>query len=254
MKTAAVIQARMGSTRLPGKVMKPIIGKPMIQLMIERVKRAEKLDEIIIATSTNPIDDVLEKLAAATGVKCYRGSETDVLDRVLKAAQHFKVDVIVELWGDAPVMDPEVIDRAVEYYAASDYDCLGTVLKHEYPWGIGLLIFTTKILAAVSAVALEPVYREHVSNYIYEHTEKYKIGYLPCPPELRRPELRLAVDEEADYLLIKHIYEHFAAVGKPDFNTRDIIELAGKNQKMFEINKHVKQRKAKQNVVAGRVK
>src|SRR3989339_1659027 len=241
MKVVAIVQARMGSTRFPGKVLQPILGRPMLELMLERIKRSKRLDAVVIATSTNKLDDRIEELAKVAGVGCFRGSENDVLDRVLQTAKQFKADIIVELWGDAPVIDPEVIDQAVEYYLANDYDCVGTCLDMSFPWGIGLLIFSTKVLDEVSKVALDPFYREHVSNYIYEHTEKYTVGHLPCPPELRRPELRLAVDEMVDYVLIKDIYEHFSAVNNPDFNTKDIIDLADSRPKMFEINKNVKQ-------------
>ena len=168
-KIVVTIEARMGSTRLPGKVIKPILGRPMLELMIERVKKSMLVDEIVVATSTNKNDDILQELAENIHVGCFRGSEDDVLDRVLRAAQAHKADHIAELWGDCPLIDPEIIDRKIQYYLDNDFDCVGTHLDKKFPWGISSLIFPTKILEEVSFLTQDPVDRENVSNYIYEH-------------------------------------------------------------------------------------
>ena len=146
MKIVATIEARMGSTRLPQKVMRPIMGRPMLDLMIERVKRAKLLNEIVIATSINEKDKVLEDLAKRTGVRCFRGSEDDVLDRVLNAAKSVNADIIVELWGDTPLIDPTIIDDAIEYFLDNQYDLVSTCLDKTFPWGMSLLVFPYKIL------------------------------------------------------------------------------------------------------------
>jgi len=244
-KIAASIEARMGSTRLPGKTTKLILGKPMLELMIERVKKAALVDEIVIATSVNKNDNVLENLAKKNRIRVFRGSENDVLDRVLKAAEHCGAEHIVELWGDCPLIDPEIIDKAIRYYMDNDFDCVGTLLDRKFPWGIAALIFQTKILREISQVTQDPVDRENVSNYIYEHPGKYRIGHLPCPPELNRPEIRLTVDELADFDLVKTIFERMIQV-KPDFRTTDIIKFLDSHPEIKNINTHVKQKKLSQ--------
>ena len=241
-KTVAIIEARFGSTRLPGKVMKRILGKPMLKLMIERVKKADLLDDIIIATTIRSRDDVIEKLARNVEVKCFRGSEDDVLDRVYQAAKKYKIKHIVELWGDTPLIDPAIINRSIRYYFKNNYDCLGTTInKKSYSIGMSLLIFSIKILKEVNYITKKPIYREHVSNYIYSNPDKYKIGSLPCPDELKRPELRLVVDEPADFKLIKIIFENLYNK-KKIFSYTDIIRFIDKNPHYKKINQRVKQR------------
>ena len=241
MKIIASIEARMGSTRLPGKTMRPILGRPMLEWMIERVKQAKLVDEIVIATSVNKLDDPLETLAEKLGVGIFRGSEEDVLDRVLRAAKAYNADHIVELWGDTPLIDPDVIDQAVAYYINNKYDCVGTCLDKTFPWGISLLVFSTAVLDEVSSLTNDPVDRDNVSTYIYHHPEVYKIGHLPCPPVIKRPELRLVVDEITDFELITKIFEHFDG-NKPNFRTKDIIDFLDNNPELLHINKHVKQK------------
>ena len=245
MKVVATIEARMGSTRLPGKSLKKIMGKPMLELMIERVKKAKLIDEIVIATSENPKDDVIELLAKRLNVGCFRGSEDDVLDRVLKAAKAYIADHIVELWGDCPLIDPEIIDEMIRYYLDNDFDCAGTTIptfKQTFPWGISALIFPTKMLEEISQITQDPVDRENVSNYIYEHSDIYKIGRLPCPPELNHPEIRLTVDELADFELVKTIFERLTPINR-DFKTINIITFLESNPEIKNINIHVKQKK-----------
>lgn len=241
-KVVASIEARMGSSRLPGKVMMEIIGKPMLELMIERVKGARFVDEIVVATSVNPKDDMIEELACRLGIKCFRGSENDVLDRVVKAAERNSAEHIVELWGDTPLIDPAIIDAAVQYYFENDFDCVGTFLDKTFPWGMSLLVFPAKVLKEVSLIAHDPVDREHVSIYIYEHPDKYKIGHLPCPPELNRPEIRLTVDELADFELVKTIFEKLSLY-KPLFSAQDIIRFLEANPGLKRSNENVKQKK-----------
>ena len=214
----------------------------MLELMIERVKKAKLIDEIVIATSENSKDDIIEHLAKRLNVGCFRGSEDDVLDRVLKAAKACKADHIVELWGDCPLIDPEIIDKMIKHYLDNDFDCVGTSLDKTFPWGISALIFPTKVLEEVFQITQDPVDRENVSNYIYEHPSRYKIGHLPCPPELNHPEIRLTVDELADFELVTTIFERLTPTN-PDFRTIDIIKFLESNPEIKNINIHVKQKK-----------
>lgn len=241
-KVVASIEARVGSTRLPGKVLREIMGRPLLELMIERVKRARFIDEIIVAASVNSKDDDIEKLCAKLGIGCFRGSEDDVLERVLGAVKKYNGDYIVELWGDTPLIDPAIIDMAVEYYFRNNLDCAATCLDKTFPWGMSLLVFSAKVLAEVDLIAKDPVCRENVSNYIYEHPEKYKIGHLPCPEAIKRPELRLVVDELPDFELVTNIFEN---LGKTDLNftALDIIRFLDSHPDLIGINKNVRQKK-----------
>jgi spore coat polysaccharide biosynthesis protein SpsF len=239
-KVVASIEARYSASRLPGKVLKEIMGVPMLELLIERVRKASLIDEIIIATSTNPKDDALEQLARKIGVACFRGSEEDVLARVLGAVCSVKGDHIVELWGDNALMDPKIIDEAISLYMNSDFDCVGTLEKC-YPLGMGVLIFPTKILAEVDRITNDPVDRENVSNYIYEHPQKYTISNLTAPPHLYRPTLRLTIDELPDFEFVTRIFEtlrpknHF-------FDTKDILDFVDSNPQLLKINQAVRQK------------
>lgn len=245
MKVVVSIEARMGSSRLPGKSLKKILGKPMLELMIERVKDCKEIDDIVVATSSNKKDDAIEELTSKLQVNCFRGSEDDVLDRVLNAAKMVNADVILELWGDCPLIDPEILDNLVDFYKKNDLDCTGTVLpnfKKEFPFGISALIFSTKILDDVSKITKNPQDRENVSNYIYEHPERYKIGPLPCPSKLNFPDLRLVVDEERDFELVKTIFEELYPQN-PHFRTQEIVEFLNKNPNLKNLNKDVAQRR-----------
>ncbi len=245
MKIIATIEARMGSSRLPGKSIRQIIGKPMLELMIERVKCCNQIDDIVVATSTNKKDDVIEELTSKLHVNCFRGSEDDVLDRVLHAAKMVKADIILELWGDCPLIDPKILDDLVIFYKNNSVDCCGTVLpnfKKEFPLGISALIFSTEILNDISKITQNFEDRENVSNYIYEHPEKYKILPLPCPTNLSFPEFRLVVDEENDFELIKIIFEELYPQN-PNFQTLEIINFLNNNPNLVSINKDVEQKR-----------
>jgi len=244
LKFVATIEARMNSTRLPGKTMKKILGKPLLELMIERVLKSKKIKEIVIATSTNAENDPIEELCNKLGVKCFRGSEDDVLERVLKAAQSCKADVIIELWGDCPLIDPTILDKLVEFYEKNEFDCVGTMLpnfKKTYPLGISALIFSTRILEEVNELTHLSIDRENVSNYIYEHPQKYKITSLPCPDDLKFPNLRLMVDESSDFELVKNVFEKLYPYNK-EFSTVDVIQFLDSNPRIRDLNKHVRQK------------
>lgn len=245
MKIASTIEVRTNSTRLSRKALLTILGKPMLQLHLERIKRAKKIDEIVVATTTNSNDDEIEKIANYMNVKCFRGSEEDVLQRVLDAAKLVKADAIVEIWGDAPLMDPQILDNLVDFYLKNDYDAVGTMLPnfpYTYPIGLSCLIFSTKILEDVEKITKNPTDRENVSNYIYEHTEKYKVAPLPCPPELNFPSLRFEVDEMKDFEVVKKIFEEFYP-RNPLFTAYDVVNFLNTHLEIRDHNKSVVKRR-----------
>lgn len=243
MKVAAIVEVRMGSERLPGKSMKKIIGKPMIELLTERLKKATTLDEIILAIPTSPENDVLEKFARDHGLKCFRGSEDDVLDRVLQAAKKFDVDVIVEITGDCPLIDPEITDNVVDFYLKNfnSYSFVSNVTPMTFPRGLDVRVFSTKILEEVSKITNDPADRENVSIYIYEHPKKYGLHNIEAEGKLRRPDLRICVDTIEDFRVIETIFENLYHKN-PNFGAREIIDFLDKNPEIRKINIYVKQK------------
>lgn len=245
MKVVATIEARMSSERLPGKSLMKILDKPMLELLIERVKKSKKLNEIVVATSSDKENDPIEILAKKMKVNCFRGSEEDVLDRVLCAAKSVNADIIVELWGDSPLMDANIIDKMIEFFLNNDVDCIGTTLPNfpkTYPIGMSAIIFPTRILEEIEKKTNNPDDRENVSNYIYEHPEIYKIAPFPCPNELNNPSLRLTVDERKDFELISKIFQNLYPRNS-NFTAKDVIDFLKANPKLVEINKNTNQKK-----------
>jgi spore coat polysaccharide biosynthesis protein SpsF len=241
MTTIATIEARMTSTRLPGKVLMPCQGQPMLALMVERLRFVPNLDGIVIATTTNETDNPIEDLADELGVGCWRGSEDDVMLRVLDAAKAFKADVIVETTGDCPLIDPRIVEYCIMNYFNSGVDYLSNVLQRSFPIGMDTQVFSTKVLEDAASRTTDPVDHEHVSLFIYRHPELYKLANVMAPPELQDPELRLTLDTQQDFELIDKI---FAALlqNNPRFTLGDILSLLTANPDWRKINDHVAHR------------
>lgn len=235
MKVVATIEARMRSSRLPGKVLRPIVGKPVLELLIERLRRARRVDEIVVATTDNPADDDIERLARRVGAGCFRGSEEDVLDRVLRAAQSVAADVIVEITGDCPLIDPDVVDRLVKIYLAHGYDYVANVLKRTYPAGLDTQVFATAVLAEVASLTQDPADREHVSLYIYEHPERYKLHNVESDLPEKYWDLRLTLDTLEDFQLIAAIYEALYP-RNPAFTLGDVLRLLDRRPELVSLN------------------
>jgi spore coat polysaccharide biosynthesis protein SpsF len=240
-KIISTIEARFASSRLPGKTLLEICGKPTLELIIERLKRSKLIDEIVIATTVNPDCDPIEGLAKRLGVGCFRGSEDDVLDRVLKAAKAYKADIIVEITGDETLIDPTLVDDAINYYLKNNFDYVSNVLNRRYPRGLDTQVFATSVLDEVTRLTNDPADRENVSLYIYEHPQKYKLGSIEAPEELNHPDWRWTLDTKEDFLFLKTIYESLYKV-KKDFGAYDILEFIRKNPGVLEINTRIKQK------------
>ena len=240
-KIVCVVEARMASSRLPGKTMKKIMGKPMLQLLIERLKRAKTINDIIIATSKHPEDKVIEELAGKIGVNCYRGSLEDVLSRVIEATRYVNGDIIVEITGDCPLVDPDIIDHMVETYLKSNVDYVSNILEATYPAGMDVQVFSLKVLEEISEMTNNPEEREHCSWLIYKNPErtKYKLLNVKGPKELYNPYLRLMVDYPRDFEFASKIYENLYPA-KPDFNIYDILDLLRRKPELREINEDFK--------------
>jgi len=231
----ATIECRMGSTRLPGKILKEVKGKPLLDIFIKRVRGSNLIDDIVIATTINEKDDILVEFCKDRNIKYFRGSEEDVLGRVLGAAKSNNADIIVELISDNSFIDPKIIDEVIQYYLNNDYDYVSNIIpKLTFPTGIAIQVFSVKILDEVDKLTDEPIDRENVTWYLYHHTEKYTIGTVRAKGILNNPKIRLDLDFPEDFELVKKIYEHFNNFLVP---LENVIKYLKENPKLMEINK-----------------
>ena len=242
-RIVATIEARMTSSRLPGKVLMEACGKPMLQHMIERLQRVPSLDGIIVATTGNDTDAAIVELAESMDVGVFQGSEDDVLLRVLGAAQEHDIDVIVEMTGDCPLIDPSLVEDCILGYQNAEVDYVSNVLERTYPRGMDTQVFATEILADVANRTDDPEDYEHVSIYIYRHPEIYSLKNMPGPPELTDPELGLTLDAPEDFELIRRIFETLYP-DNPDFRLSDILSLLENNSALAGLNAHVRRKHA----------
>jgi spore coat polysaccharide biosynthesis protein SpsF len=239
-KIVATIEARMTSTRLPGKVLLPLAGKPALERMIERVRRSNYVDEIAIATTTNRTDDMIVDLARRLSVAVFRGSEENVLGRVVETAKSVAGEIIVELTGDCPLMDAETIDRGIEEYFVTACDVSANVIQRTYADGFDVQVYSTKLLADVAAITNDALDREHVTRYVYRHDgNPYIIRHWKTKDALYWPDLRLTLDERDDWVLINEIFEELLP-RKEGFTYKDIITLMRARPDLVTINSHVK--------------
>ncbi|WP_240626275.1 cytidylyltransferase domain-containing protein [Thalassospira lohafexi] len=238
IKTAVTIQARMTSTRLPGKILKPAMGRPLLEFMVERLRRISASDEIILCTTHNDTDDVLVEYAKQWGILCYRGSENDVMSRVLGAAEHYDVETIIETTSDCPLIDPEICNQVYEEYISEEADYCSNVYKRCYPIGMDVQIFSTKILADAFSRTNDPEEREHVSLFIYRHPELYDLRWIEAPEHQFDPKLRLTLDTPEDYQVISRIFESLYP-HHPEFTLDDVLNYLSKNQWLRDINNDV---------------
>lgn len=242
MKVTAIIQARMISTRLPGKVLMKIEGKPMLWHVVNRLKFSEKFDDIILAIPDKKESDVLEEFARKNKIKYFRGSEENVLLRYYKTAKKFKIDAIVRITSDCPLIDPKIVDLIIEKHLNSDADYTSNTLERTFPRGLDVEVFNFKVLEKAQKEAKESYQREHVTPYICENINVFKFQNIEAKGKLRRPELRLTVDTKEDLKLIREIYSCLYKPGKI-FHTEEIIDLLNNHQELIKINEKVRQKK-----------
>lgn len=245
MKVVASIEARMASSRLPGKVLAPINGVPALTRMVRRLSRCARIDGVVLATSVDPADDALASWARAEGVPCYRGSHDDVLGRVVGAHQSMGSDVVVELAGDMPLLDPDVVDRAVTVFEAEDCDVVTTTVQPSYPVGIDAQVFRLADLEAVSTRVFDPAVREHVSLYFYRHPELFRTVHLAASGPCNDPGLRLVMDYPEDLKLIEEIYRRLEPAYGDAFGLEEIVGLLLAEPQLRRINGHCKERVAR---------
>lgn len=242
MKIGAIVQARMGSTRLSGKVMKNLEGKTVLEHVIDRVRQSKLIDEIIIATTTHNRDDVIEAEALRCGVKAFRGSEDDVLSRYYYAAKENNLDVVIRITSDCPLIDSKVLDEVIKFYVDNNYDIVSNagsdLSKRTYPRGLDIEAFSFKVLEKSFANAKETYQKEHVTPYIYENS----ICVYYYKNDIDYSKHRWTLDTDEDFKLISEIYKHLYH-GEHDFYLSDIVKLFETKQELFDINAHIEQKK-----------
>jgi len=242
MKIVAIIQARMGSTRLPGKVMKSILDKPVILWDIDRVSLSKLIDEVVIALPDGGENDII-----VTTVKNYndeiiitRGSEDDVLERYYHAAVQTNADVVVRITSDCPLIDPVVVDNVIEQFLNNDCDYCSNALVQTYPRGLDTEVFSFSALEKSWNEAKKEYEREHVTPYIWENPYKFRLLNVPNNTDLSH--FRWTLDTQEDFDFLEAVYKKIYP-GKQHFLMNDVLDLLNKEPELIEINKNVEQKK-----------
>lgn len=224
----------MGSTRLPGKVSKLILGKSMLVQQIERVKQARLIDTIIIATTIKGDDDIIAHMAEEAGVGCFRGSESDVLDRYYQVAREAQADIVIRVTGDCPLSDPKVIDETIEYFLKNSADIDYTSKPTNYPEGLDMEIFSFSTLERAWKEAVKPSEREHVTPYIYNHPEMFRVRTWQSGVE-DFSAMHWSVDTLEDFVFVTKIFENLYPQN-PAFSKDDVLNLLSEKLELRSIN------------------
>jgi len=238
MKIIATIEARMTSSRLPGKVLMRAARKPMLEHLVDRLRSVPSLDGIVLATTFNKADEVLEEFAKQVGIDCYRGSENDVMGRVVGAAESVDAEVVVEITGDCPIIDPQIVEQTIRMFKEHNADYVSNTQVRSYPDGMDTQVFLLNTLKRSAAMTDNLLDREHVSLHIRNHPELFSSVHLVAPPEIHWPELGLTLDEFKDFQLLKRIIEYFEPIN-PLFSCLDIVRLLRIMPDWVEINQAV---------------
>lgn len=242
MKTVIIVQARLTSTRLPGKVLLPLAGAPMLTRLIERLRRVKQADAIVIATTTNATDDPIAAVCGQLGVPCHRGSEHDVLSRYADAAREHGADVVVRITSDCPLIDPALVDQLISTYREGGCDYVSNMLPPTWPYGMAVEVFTATALLEANAEATQDSEREHVTPFIYWHPERYRLRNVESPTDLSAQ--RWTVDTPEDYELVRRLFERLYPVN-PQFSLADVQKVMEANPDWRCINQHIPQKQAR---------
>jgi spore coat polysaccharide biosynthesis protein SpsF len=243
MGTIAMVQARMGSARLPGKVLEPLAGRPALARIVERLRTAPGVDEVVVLTSEKPRDEAIVALCRREGVSCVRGSEHDVLDRFYKASRELRADQIVRVTADCPLVDPEVVGRLLalatdqpreEVYAAVATGAIGRQAGYRrYPDGLDAETFTAAMLDSAWREAEDPYEREHVTPFIWRRPERFRVAVLEAEKDMG--DERWTIDYPADLELVRVLYERLQGGGQP-WGFREVLALLAREPALRELN------------------
>ena len=238
MKIAAIIQARMGSTRLPGKVLMDLGGDTVLGRVVRRVQRVRRVTEVLVATTTSGADDAIVRECERLGVASFRGSENDVLDRYYHAARAHSASVVVRITSDCPVIDPELVDETIRVFLQENAAYCSNVIPRTYPRGLDTEVFTTAALERAWREAGQPYEREHVTPYITRHGEFFRQASKSAEQDWSQ--YRWTVDTSEDLQLAREIYARFAP--RDDFGWHEIIALMEREPGLAELNAHIVQK------------
>ncbi len=240
MRTVAFIQAHMGSSRLPGKVLLDLAGSSVLSRVVARVRRFRRIDEAWVVTSILPVDDVIEKACAGWKIPVFRGSDADVLDRFYRAARSARADACVRITSDCPLIDPGVSDRVIRAFqeASPPVDYASNKIPQSFPRGLDTEVFTATALERAWREAKEPYQRAHVTIYLYENPGAFRL--LPVTSDVDRAGWRWTVDTAEDLAFVREIYARFAP--RDDFSWEEVLELLRREPALTEINRHVIQK------------
>ncbi|WP_188208268.1 cytidylyltransferase domain-containing protein [Alkalibacillus aidingensis] len=240
MRVTAIIQARMSSTRLPGKVLKAVLNRPLLHYQLDRLQRASMLDEVVVATTENSTDDAIVDFCQQVDIPVYRGSKEDVLSRYVEAARFFNADVIVRLTSDCPVIDPVIVDRIVQCFRSSKSDYVSNTMIRTYPRGMDTEVLNQSTLETLHQKATTPTDREHVTSYMLKHLNEFDVEQVKHKEDLSH--YRWTVDTPEDFELIKRIIEHIYPTNS-HFTMEDILDLLKEHPSWVNINAHIEQKR-----------
>lgn len=230
----AILQARMTSSRLPGKVLRPILGRPLLDRQIERILRSKRIDRLVVATSLNPEDDAIEALCRRLEVDCFRGDLQNVLDRFYQAARQYDPNHVIRLTGDCPLVDPVLVDKLVDFYLAQKCDYASNCQEPTLPDGLDAEVFSFAVLEQTWKEAVLPSHLEHVTPFMRSNPERFKSSCYKYHEDLSH--LRWVVDEPEDLEFIRQIYGTLYP-DEPEFGTEDVLALLERKPELVEINR-----------------
>lgn len=233
-----IVQARMGSERLPHKVLKPIIGKPMVLHVLDRLSKSTTIDTIVLATSTDRANNPLEECVRNAGYEVYRGSEDNVLQRFVDVTDIFGGDTIVRVTGDCPLIDPTIVDRVIKRFENETLDYLRLDVPETFIRGFDVEVFTREALIKTAEKARNPKYLEHVTYYIYTHQNDFNVGFEKGE-SLFNKDYRLCVDNQDDFDLVTNVFEHFK---DPFISGEKVVKYLDDNPPLAEINRKSEQK------------
>ncbi|GED63645.1 cytidylyltransferase domain-containing protein [Lysinibacillus fusiformis] len=240
MRIVAIIQARMGSTRLPGKILKKVNGRPLLSYQLERLQQSNYINDLVIATTLNEKDDLIVEFCKKNNILWFRGSEKDVLARYYETAKTFKADAIVRITSDCPIIDVQVVDKTIQYFVDNNYEYVSNTVDRTYPRGLDTEAFTFEALEKAYKEAVMERDREHVTAYFYTNPDVFKISSVRNETDYSK--YRWTVDTEEDFQLIKNIIEKLYN-DNPNFTFHDTVKLMEANPDWFYINAHIEQKK-----------
>ena len=233
MNVVIIVQARMGSTRCPGKILKQVMGRPLLEYQIERLNAIENVDEVVIATTKNKIDNPIAELCERLNCSYFRGSENDVLLRYYEAAIKFDAECVIRINSDCPLIDPSIVEEIVEFYLNNEFDYVSNILDKSYPIGLHTEVFSMKALSNANDNSVSLAEREHVTPYIYRNPHLFKLFSYTLKNDLSN--YRWTVDYPEDFELIRIIITKLYPL-KTYFDMFDIIELMSLDARLIKIN------------------